>query len=136
MESHGRDLLQEMKRYSSVLPMVNQVEFHPYLFQEELLDYCKDNHIVLEAYRPLTNGQKMNNEILDEIGKKYIKTNAQILIRWSMQNGCVPLPKSIHKERIEENINVFDFELSLDEMVSINSLNENFHLSPDPTNLE
>lgn len=128
--------LEEMKEYATILPSVNQVEFHPYLFQKELLNYCKENNIILEAYRPLTNGKKMSNEIIDSIAKKYIKTNTQILIRWSLQNGCVPLPKSVHKERIEENINVFDFELSEDDMRAIDSLNENFHLSPDPTNLK
>ncbi len=128
--------LEEMKKYATILPSVNQVEFHPYLFQKELLEYCKANNILLEAYRPLTNGKKMSNEVIDGIAKKYDKTNAQVLIRWSIQNGCVPLPKSVHKERIEENISVFDFELTEDDMNSIDSLNENFRLSPDPTNLK
>lgn len=128
--------LEEMKQYATVLPAVNQVEFHPYLFQKDLLDYCNKNGIVLEAYRPLTNGKRIDNEIITGIAKKYGKTNAQVLIRWSIMHGCLPLPKSVHKERIEENINVFDFELSQDDMNAIDSLNENFRLSPDPTNLE
>jgi methylglyoxal/glyoxal reductase len=127
--------LEEMKKYATIFPTVNQVEFHPYLFQKELLDYCKANNIVLEAYRPLTNGKRIENEVLDNIAKKYGKTNAQILIRWSLEHGCVPLPKSVHKERVEENINVFNFELSEEDMKAIDALNENARLSPDPTDL-
>jgi diketogulonate reductase-like aldo/keto reductase len=128
--------LEEMKGYATIPPAVNQVEFHPYLFQKDLLDYCMEHKIVLEAYRPLTNGKRMENEVINAIATKYGRTNAQVLIRWSLQHGCVPLPKSVHKERIEENINVFDFELSEDDMTALNALNENSRLSPDPTNLK
>jgi len=128
--------LQEMKRYMVVPPAVNQVEFNPFLYQKELLDYCKQNNIVLEAYRPLTNGKKLDNEVIKKIAKKYNKTNAQVLIRFSLQNGCVVIPKSVHKERIEENLNVFDFELSVGDMEALSALNENLHLCGDPTNLE
>lgn len=128
--------LEEMKDYAKVLPAVNQVEFHPYLFQKELLEYCNDNQIILEAYRPLTNGQRIDNPVLGNLARKYNKTNAQILIRWSLQHGCVPLPKSMKQKHIKENIEVFDFMLADSEMEEIDSLNENFRFSPDPTNLE
>lgn len=128
--------LEEMKTYATIFPTVNQVEFHPYLFQKELLDYCTENHIVLEAYRPLTNGRMIDNEVIGDIAVKYNKTNAQILIRWSLQHGCVAIPKSVHKERIEENIDIFNFELTFDDMNRIDSLNINLRLSPDPTNLK
>ena len=125
--------LEEMKEYAIVLPMVNQVEFHPFLYQKELLDYCKENNIVLEAYRPLIKDvEKLNHEIITNIAKKHNKTNTQILLRWSLQHGCVPIPKSSKKEHIEENINVFDFELSPEDMNMLNSLNENLHTAPDP----
>jgi diketogulonate reductase-like aldo/keto reductase len=128
--------LEEMKQYMKIPPTVNQVEFHPFLYQKELLNYCKENNIVLEAYRPLTNGQKLDNNLLETISKKYNKTDAQVLIRWSLQHGCVPIPKSVHKERIEENINVFDFELTEEDMNTIDSLHTNLRLSPDPTLLK
>lgn len=128
--------LEEMKNYAKITPMVNQVEFHPFLYQEELLNYCKQNNIQLEAYRPLTKGKKLNNKTIKEIANKYNKTDAQILLRWSLQHGCVAIPKSVHKERIEENINIFDFELSAEDMEKLDSLNENLHLCWDPTNLK
>ena len=124
--------LEEVKKYASVMPMVNQVEFHPFLFQELLLAYCKQNNIILEAYSPLVKGRKMDDKIISSLAQKYSKSNAQILIRWSLQHGCLPIPKSVHKERIEENINVFDFELSSDDMKNLDSLNENIHQAWDP----
>ena len=128
--------LEEMKKYAKIMPAVNQVEFHPFLYQEELLNYCKQNNIQLEAYRPLTQGKKISNKVIEEVAGKYRKTNIQILLRWSLQHGCVAIPKSVHKERIEENIKVFDFELSEGDMEILNGLNENLHLCWDPTNLK
>ena len=119
-----------------VPPAVNQAEFHPFLYQQELLEYCKANNIVLEAHSPLAHGEKLNNEIISNLAKKYNKNCAQVLIRWSMQHGCIPMPKSTHKERIEENINVFDFELSPEDMQVLDGLNENLHIRSDPTNLK
>lgn len=128
--------LEEMKKYAKVPPVINQVEFHPFLYQKELLNYCKQNKIALEAYRPLTKGKRLNDATIELIAKKYAKTDAQVLIRWSMQHGCIPIPKSVHKERIEENINVFDFELSDEDMATLDGLNENLRLCWDPTNLK
>ena len=118
------------------MPVVNQVEFHPFLYQEELLNYCKQNNIQLEAYRPLTQGKKISNKVIEEVAGKYRKTNTQILLRWSLQHGCVAIPKSVHKERIEENIKVFDFELSEGDMKKLDRLNQDLHLCWDPTNLK
>jgi diketogulonate reductase-like aldo/keto reductase len=128
--------LEEMKKYAKIPPAVNQVEFHPFLYQKELLKYCKENNIALEAHSPLADGKSSENKIVNSIAKKYNKSNSQILIRWSMQHGVVPIPKSIHKERIEENIQVFDFELSNDDMAIIDSLNINLYVRADPTNLK
>jgi methylglyoxal/glyoxal reductase len=128
--------LEEMKKYATVPPTVNQVEFHPFLFQEELLNYCKENNIALEAYRSLTAGQKISNEVIEKIAQKYNKTDAQVLLRWAIQHGCVVIPKSTHQERIQQNINIFDFELSMEDMQNIDSLNENLRLSPNPEVLE
>src|SRR3989344_2943142 len=128
--------LEEMKKYATVLPAVNQVEFHPFLYREELLNYCKQNNIALNAYRSLTNGQKISNEVIEIIAGKYKKSNVQILIRWCLQHGCISLPKSTHKEHIRENINIFDFEISQEDMAALDALNENLHFSPDPNNLK
>lgn len=124
--------LEEMKKYANTLPAVNQVEFHPFLYQKDLLEYCDNNNIILEAYAPLVKARKMDNESLTSIAQKYGKTNAQILIRWSLQKGCIPIPKSVKQERIKENINVFDFELSTEDEAVIDTLNEDVHQSWNP----
>ncbi len=128
--------LEEMRKYAQVPPAVNQVEFHPFLYQEELLNYCKKNGIAFEAHSPLVHGEKLDNEVISSIAKKHAKSGAQVLLRWSLQHGCIPIPKSTHKERIKENIRVFDFELSGEEMKQLNKLNQNLHLRSDPTNLK
>ncbi len=128
--------LEEMKGYMTVPPTVNQVEFHPFLFQKELLDYCMEHKIVLNAYKPLTGAKLIENPAIENIGKKYNKSIAQVLIRWSIQHGALPIPKSVHKERIEENLNIFDFELSAEDMKALDALNQNLRTSPDPSILK
>lgn len=111
--------------YVVVVPAVNQVEFHPFLYQKELLGFCEKNTIQLEAYSPLTRGHRLNHPIILEIAKKYGKTSAQVLIRWSLQHNAVVIPKSIHEDRIWENSQVFDFHLVHEDMKLLDSLNEN-----------
>ena len=107
---------------------VNQVEFHSLLYQEELLSFCKDNNkIQLEAYSPLTRGKRLNHRNILEIAKKYNKTPAQVLIRWSLQHNVIVIPKSIHEARIKENSQVFDFQLEPKDMKLLDSLNENLY---------
>jgi len=119
--------VQEVLENFDVAPTVNQVEFHPFLFQEELLQFCKANHIQLEAYSPLTRGKKLRHPVLIELELKYSKTSAQILVRWSLQHNLVVIPKSIHENRILENSQVFDFQLDEKDMKLLDSLNENFY---------
>jgi diketogulonate reductase-like aldo/keto reductase len=128
--------LGEMKKYAKIAPAVNQVEFHPFLYQEELLNYCKQNNIQLEAHSPFAEGEGSKNENVNNIAKKHNKSISQILLRWSVQHGVIPIPKSVHQERIKENIQVFDFELSQEEMKTLDSLNINLHVRADPTNLK
>jgi len=128
--------LEEMKKYAKIPPAVNQVEFHPFLYQKELLKYCKENGIQLEAHSPFAEGTGEENEKVNSIAEKHGKTSSQILLRWSMQHGVIPIPKSVHKERIQENIQVFDFKLSGKEMRILDSLNTNLHVRSDPTNLK
>ena len=119
--------LQDIFQNFDVIPSVNQVEFHPFLFQEKLLEFCKNSNIQLEAYSPLTRGQRLNHHILVGLAKKYGKSSAQILIRWNLQHGLVVIPKSIHENRIRENIQVFNFQLEEEDMELLDSLNEDLH---------
>lgn len=128
--------LKEMKNYAKIPPAVNQVEFHPFLYQVELLNYCKANNIALEAHSPLVSGEHLDDPAIKSVAEKYSKSPAQILIRWGLQHGCITIPKSVHKERIEENINIFDFEISEEDMKTMDELNKNLHMRSDPTNLQ
>ena len=119
--------IQEILQNFDTVPSVNQVEFHPFLYQEKLLQFCKNNHIQLEAYSPLTRGEKLNHATVKTIAQKYDKTAAQILIRWGLQHDLVVIPKSIHEKRIKENSEVFDFQLEEQDMKLLNSLNEDLH---------
>ena len=117
--------LKELLKNTDVRPAVNQVEFHPFLYQQDLSQFCEKNNIQLEAYSPLTRAQRLNHPILLEAAKKYDKTSAQVLIRWGLQHGLVVIPKSIHEERIRQNSEVFDFQIKTEDMTLLDSLNEN-----------
>jgi diketogulonate reductase-like aldo/keto reductase len=125
--------LEELLGTTDIIPAVNQVEFHPFLFQKKLLDYCSQKRIRLEAYAPLTRGEKLDNPFVKQMASKYSKSPAQVLIRWSLQHGLVVIPKSVKEERIRENSNVFDFEISQSDMQKLDSLNEDFRTCWDPT---
>ncbi|MFC1583430.1 aldo/keto reductase [Candidatus Neomarinimicrobiota bacterium] len=126
--------LRELLRDSSVVPAVNQVEFSPFLFQSELLEFCREHGILLEAYSSLTRGKKFSHPTIAALAKKYHKTPAQILIRWTLQHAVVVIPKSVHRERILENADIYDFDISSADMAELDALDENFRLSWDPTN--
>jgi len=125
--------LKELK--TSTIPAVNQVEFHPYLYQKDLLEFCRSQTIQLEAYSPLTKGIKLNDPQLVDIASKYSKSPAQILIRWALQRGVIVIPKSSKRERIYENANVFDFTISQEDMAFLDSFHENMHTSWDPSSV-
>ncbi len=126
--------LTELLEDADVVPMVNQVEFSPFLYQKQLLDYCEKDKIQVEAYSPLTQGAKLNHPTIQQIAKKHGKTPAQVLIRWSLQHNLVTIPKSVREERIKENSQVFDYNLTSEDMRVLDSLDENFRNSWDPTN--
>jgi diketogulonate reductase-like aldo/keto reductase len=124
----------DLLSYAKIQPAVNQIELHPYLQQQELVDYCAHNNIVLTAYSPLGSPGNFKEKGLPviaedktiiEIAGSHNKSPAQVLIRWGIQRGTVVIPKSTHPERIKENIEVFDFELSAAEMKTIAGLNKN-----------
>ncbi len=114
--------LEEMKEYAKVPPAVDQVEFSPFTFERDLLDYCKANRIQLEAYSPLTRARRLGDARIAGIAGKHGKSPAQVLIRWGLQHGVVEIPKSRHEDRIIENRNVFDFVLDEEDMAELDSI--------------
>lgn len=127
--------LDELKEYSSIIPAVNQVEFSPYLFLENLLNRCKTEGIALQAYSPLVRGEKFNDKKLIDLATKYNKTPAQIIIRWALQIGVSTIPKSANFSRIKENFDVFDFEITSEDIAKINAFNENYRVVENPMDL-
>lgn len=124
--------LDTLMKQSSTTPAVNQVEFSPYLYQKELLNYCNSKKIQMEAYSPLTRGNKLDNPALSVIADKYGKSTAQVLIRWSLQSGLVVIPKASSLKHLKENAAVFDFELSKEDMETMNSFDEKLHICWNP----
>ena len=127
--------LEELITESDVIPSVNQVEFHPFLYQRELLKYCQKHGIQVEAYSPLARGERLKHPRISSLAQKYSKTPAQLMIRWGIEHGLVVIPKSTREERIRENSQMFDFDISDDDMRSLDSLNEDLRLNWDPTNV-
>ncbi len=107
---------------SKVAPMVNQIEFHAGLVQKEAEEFSKQNGVVVEAWAPLCRGRAFGNTVLESIAAKHGKTQAQVLVRWCLDKGVLPLPKSVTPSRIRENIDVFDFALSADEIAAIETI--------------
>ncbi|MCJ8007056.1 aldo/keto reductase [Lederbergia wuyishanensis] len=123
--------LETLKQNSDVIPAVNQVEFHPLLNQQELRQYCINAGIQLEAWSPIMKGN-LDLPQLTELAEKHGKTPAQIVLRWELQHGVVVIPKSVRKERIQENANIFDFTLSAEDMKAIDQMNQNHRFGSDP----
>jgi len=126
--------LKELEDKFGVIPAANQVEFHPYHYQKDLLEYCNSKNIIIEAYSPLVHAKRMDEERLVAISEEMGKTPAQILIRWAMQRGMVVLPKSVNESRITENFAVFDFEISDSLMKRLDDLDERYVTCWDPHN--
>lgn len=127
--------LRELETYGSVTPAVDQVEFSPYLFLEDLLNECKRKQIQLQAYTPLVRGQRFSDPKLITMAEKYAKTPAQIILRWALQLGVSTIPKSSNIKRLKENFDVFDFQISQDDVLAINAFNENFRVVDDPMSM-
>ncbi|QIW20293.2 aldo/keto reductase [Bacillus thuringiensis serovar andalousiensis] len=128
--------LQDVLAGAEMKPMINQVEYHPRLTQKELQAFCKEQGIQMEAWSPLMQGQLLDNETLQEIAHKYGKTTAQIILRWDLQNEVVTIPKSTKEHRIVANADIFNFELTKEDMEKIDALNENHRVGPDPDNFD
>lgn len=108
--------------YSTIRPAVDQIEFHPGFMQAGCVEFCKAHHILVEAWSPLGTGKMLGNRQLQALAVKYGKSTAQLCVRWSLQHGVLPLPKSITPDRIRENINVADFTISPEDMRSIDAM--------------
>jgi methylglyoxal/glyoxal reductase len=130
LKHHLEDLLAS----AEIVPMVDQVEFHPYVVQQGLLDYCAENKIQFEAWSPLMQGKILEVKEMSGLAEKYNKTPVQIVLRWNLQKDVITIPKSVKKERIESNADIFDFELSKEDMDLIDSLDRNQRVGPDPDN--
>ncbi len=130
LKHHLEDLLE----VAEVVPMVNQMEFHPRLVQQELLDFCKGHGIQYEAWSPLMQGKIFEIELLQQLAEKYGKSIAQIALRWNLQKGVVTIPKSVKKERIESNADLFDFEIAEEDIQAIDGLDQSQRVGPDPDN--
>ncbi|WP_226576571.1 aldo/keto reductase [Halobacillus litoralis] len=128
MEHHLDDLMED----AEVSPMVNQVEFHPALYQKELADYCYKKDIQLEAWAPLARGRYFDAAILKQLAENYNKTPAQIILRWHLQHDVVVIPKSSNPERQKENLDLFDFDLKSDEITRINELHNGDRIGKHP----
>jgi len=123
VSNFNKDHIEQMKEYATVWPPhVNQIQLNPWVQQRDTVQYCEEQGIVLEAYSPLAIGRRLDDPVVGTIAKKYNKSPAQTLIRWSLQKGWVPLPKSVHKDFIVENTQVYDFEISSADMKSLDML--------------
>ncbi|MDX8291209.1 aldo/keto reductase [Metabacillus indicus] len=129
---HLKDVMED----AEIVPMVNQVEYHPRLTQKELHAFCKENSIQLEAWSPLMQGKLLDDATLTEIAEKHGKSVAQVILRWDLQNGVVTIPKSVKEHRIYDNAAIFDFELTQEEMERIDGLNRDERVGPDPDNFD
>jgi diketogulonate reductase-like aldo/keto reductase len=125
---HLDDLLADCE----IVPMVNQVEFHPHLVQPELLAYCRDRRIQLEAWSPLMRGEALGLPEVEAIGRKYGKSPAQVVLRWDLEHDVITIPKSSRREHLAANADIFDFELTPEDIAAIDALDQNRRVGPDP----
>ncbi|MEH0156808.1 aldo/keto reductase [Limibacter armeniacum] len=131
-----RHQLEEVMDNAQVIPMVNQIEFHPYLQSPRLVEFCEHHRIQLEAWAPLMQGAAFEVKELVALADKYKKTVPQIVLRWNLQRGIVTIPKSVKEERIISNAAIFDFELTEADMEQINLLDRGRRIGPDPDNFD
>jgi methylglyoxal/glyoxal reductase len=114
--------LEELRAHSEVVPAVDQVEFHPFVFDPELLGYCEQRGIRLEAWAPLARGRRFDDATVRAVALAHGRTPAQVLLRWGIEHGLIEIPKSVHRERIQENAQIFDFSLSAEEVARLDAL--------------
>lgn len=130
LQHHLEDLFQTAK----VMPMVNQLEFHPYLVQQRLLDFCQQHQIQFEAWSPLMQGKAFEVPLLQELAVKYNVSVAQLILRWDLQKGVVTIPKSVRRDRVISNADLFNFSISEEDVQKISALDRGQRVGPDPDN--
>jgi len=128
LQHHLEDLMER----AQVVPMVNQMEFHPFLVQQDLLDFCGKHNIQYEAWSPLMQGAIFDQSMFEEVTEKYQKNVAQIVLRWDLQKGVVTIPKSSKKEHILSNADIFDFKLSPEDVAFLEGLDRRQRFGPNP----
>ncbi len=124
VSNYGLKRLPALLGKAKVKPFANQIEVTPYRYNQELIKFCQDQGIIVEAYSPLTRCHRLNDKILIDIATRHKKSPAQVLLRWNIQHNLVTLPKSRHEARIKENFDIFDFKLSTEDMRILDNLNE------------
>ncbi len=128
--------LEKLLSFARIKPVINQVEFHPRLQQVELRAFCDKHQIQLEAWAPLMQGGLLKDETISKIATKYGKSIAQVILRWDIQNGVITIPKSVRRERMMQNADIFDFHLTDEEMATINSMNLEQRVGPNPDDFD
>ncbi|MCB9423373.1 MAG: aldo/keto reductase [Ardenticatenaceae bacterium] len=126
--------LEDILRNGHIVPAVNQIEFHPLLVQPDLLQFCQEHEIQVEAWSPLMQGEIVDVPVVQKLAEKYGKTPAQIALRWNLQHDVVTIPKSVRPHRIAENADIFDFALADADMKLLDVLDEGKRVGPDPNN--
>lgn len=126
--------LEELRKTAKIMPMVNQIEVHPCFSQKEIVNYCNNYKIQVIGWSPIMKGQLLEVPLMMDLAEKYNKTIAQIALRWHIQKGIIPIPKSSHYGRIADNIDIFNFELSEEDMIKIDRLDRNETVSGIPEN--
>ncbi|MEO0527284.1 MAG: aldo/keto reductase [Bacteroidota bacterium] len=132
MQHHLEDAMEK----AEIIPMVNQMEFHPYVVQQDLIDFCRTKGIQYEAWSPMMQGKIFGLDIFKELSKKYNKSIAQIVLRWDLQKGVITIPKSSRKDRIISNADIFDFEISSADVALLDNLDRGERIGPDPNNFD
>jgi 2,5-diketo-D-gluconate reductase A len=126
VSNYTSEQIDELVRSTGETPAVNQIEWSPFGWSREMLDYCAQHGIVIQAWSPLTRGRRLDNERVRSVATRHGRTPAQVLLRWSIQRGTVPLPKANRHDHLAENLEALDFELSADDLDVLNSLNERY----------
>ena len=126
VSNYSIEQIEELVYRTGELPVVNQIEWTPFGHSPRMLDFCHDNHIVIQAWSPLTRGERLNDDKLCAMAARYGRTPAQLILRWNLQLGVVPLPKANHVEHLRDNLHVFDFEIMQPDMAKLRTLNEHY----------
>ncbi|WP_293928891.1 aldo/keto reductase [Metasolibacillus sp.] len=136
VSNHHQHHLEQLLASANIAPVVNQVEVHPYLSQQALRAFCAEQHIAVTAWSPLGRGGVLTDETIQQIAEKYGKSSAQVVLRWHLQHDILIIPKSVKAQRIEENAQIFDFELTAQDMQTLDALNQNKRFGQDPDNFK